>query len=222
MRIVFLTVTVFFLMLSCKKERQGSNVQESGQERQDSIAEKQYSSEEWDFEVGYPPQYEVGEFRLPGEAPLINIYDATNVKTPPYAIHEDASLAYLALLPKGFGVDAPSGDQMALGEWKGRLPLSFEVSEEESVVYLLENGEAWAYSLRLKNPPANWNQYATVFVHLRVDNFNAECIDETTAETKPMANCDPLGGNDLIKYYGTVDPESEEDLISILGSVEFK
>lgn len=226
MRFAILAITCLFLLLSCKNEQQGTSVQRDDRKDQDSIPAaslgKEYSSEQWGFEVEYPPHYKLGEFSLPGESPVINIYDSTNTKSPPYAIHEDAILSYIALLPEGFGVDAPSGDRKDLGEWEGDLPLSFDVVEEESMVYLLENGEAWAYSLRLDNSPINWNQYATVFVHIKVDGFKAECFDRSSGEVKPMAECDPLGGNDNIKYYGNLDSDSEGDLISILQNLEFE
>lgn len=180
-----------------------------------------YSSEQWSFSMEYPAEYEVEEFQLSGEIPVINIYDPADGKSPPFAIHEDASLSYVALLPEGYGVDAPAGRQQTYAEYPENLPISFEVDENESMVYLMENGGVWAYSLRLENPPEGWGQYAAVFVHVRVNDFKAGCINRETEEPKPMADCDPLGSRDEVQYFGEIDSESEENLLTIIQNLKF-
>lgn len=217
-----------FVLFSCKNDQQKNSVTEefSNQTTQDTAKSysslKNYSSEQWNFTAEIPPHFKVAEMQLPAETPVVNIYDTTNVKPPPYAIHEDASLSYIAVLPEGYGVDAPAGKQLTYNEWQGDINLNFEVDGEQSVIYLLENDEVWAYSFRLKYPPQGWNEYGSIFVHMKVDNYTAKCFDLSSGEEKSMSNCMPMGGSDQIKYFGRLDPESEEDLLKILSTIEFE
>jgi hypothetical protein len=216
-----------FVLFSCKNDQQKNSVPEESSVRttQDTVKSysgfKKYRSEQWSFTAEIPAHYDLAEMQLAAKTPVVNIYDTTNVKAPPYAIHEDAALSYIAVLPEGYGVDAPAGKQITYREWQGDINLNFEVDGEQSVIYLLENDEVWAYSFRLKYPPQGWNEYGSIFVHLKVDNYAAKCFDVSSGGEKSMSNCMPMGGSDQIKYFGKVDPESEEDLLKILSTIEF-
>ena len=217
---IFLLV---ILTAGCKEKKQEVDASEVKNETNSTKSETpgNYVSEKWQFEARFPEGYRAGKFELPAETPVVNIYDTSNVKPPPYAIHEDASLSYVAILPQGFGVDAPAGKQVSYKEWENEVPADFGINEESSIVYLLENGDPWAYSFRLQNPPEGWNRYGSIFLHIKVRDFEAKCFETSDGKEKIMANCDPLGGDDEIRYFGKVDPESEEDLMEILGNIRF-
>lgn len=220
-------IIVIALLLSCKNEQRNRSTQEQvSPSDPDTIANNTsspeiYSGEQWEFQVQVPSYFEVEELQLPGETPVVNIYDTTNVQAPPYAIHEEASLAYIALLPEGYGVDAPAGKRVSYGEWQQTLDVPFDIDEEQSVIYLLEDDEEWAYSLTPKNLPQGWNEYASIFVHFKVHNFEAECFSVRTGEEKTMSDCQPMGGEDEVRYSGELDPQSEEDLMEILSTLRF-
>lgn len=168
----------------------------------------------------FPAGYQTFDGELPGETPVINVYDKQNSQSPPYAIHENASASYIAFLPNGFGVDAPSGEQKTFREWGRNLPLSFEIDPVNSVVYFLENGQPWAASIKFYSPPPGWKDHGSIFVHYAVNNFKAECFSQDSNVKKAMEDCDPLGG-DQVTYSGAVSAESKDVLNHILESLYF-
>lgn len=223
MKTAFLYCAVFVACISCADEKKAPD---SLQAPAEEVAEKQkeslteYHSEKWNFSLAYPSSYEVAEGELPASAPVVNVYTPENESAPPLAIHENPQASYIAFLPEGFGVDAPSGTRKSFQEWGGSLPLSFDVDPVQSTVYLLESGEPWAASLRFYTPPTGWKDHGSIFVHFAVTDFKATCIDGDSKETKAMETCDPLGG-DEVKYFGKVDPESKEALHQVLENVSF-
>ncbi|SDL43527.1 Immunoglobulin-like domain of spore germination [Salinimicrobium catena] len=227
MRSFILAFITFFLMIACKDQNAEKKTEKKIQ--QDSIsvepeeelqASQDYVSEKWYFSLQVPTAYEVYSGELPAKAPVVNIYHPQNDKAPPYAIHENASASYIAFLPNGFGVDAPSGKRKSLKEWGKGFPLQFEINPNESMVYLLENGRPWALSLRFYSPPPGWDEYGSIFVHYAVNDFKAQCFSEASGDKKPMNQCDPLGG-DRVEYSGEVSSESMEALNSVLESLNF-
>lgn len=224
---------ILFLVLltisSCKNDSKNNN-QEQRTENSvtDTVMQKdpatqlsELRSEEWSVAFEYPDSLTVFEGHLPAETPVINIYDPDTAEEPPFGIHEDAGITYITIIPEGFGVDGPSGEQLSLNDWQGNLPVTFNINREDSRVYLLENGQPWAVSLRFYEAPPGWNDYGSIFIHYGVENYRSECEDTTTGETKAMEECDPLGGRDRMKFYGNVKPEAREALHSVLQNLYF-
>lgn len=217
----------FVLLISCKdrtEDRQPDRRSVEDSRINKTIEEpeltKDYVSEKWHFTLQFPAGYRVIEEELPGQTPVVNIYDSENEKAPPFAIHENAEASYIAFLPEGFGVDAPSGTKKSFREWERSLPVSFEIDPEKSTIYLLENGQPWAASIRFYSPPPAWKEHGSIFVHYAVNNFKAECFAEASGSKKAMQECDPLGG-DQVKYTGEISAESRKDLNKVLESVYF-
>ncbi|NJY64271.1 hypothetical protein HC174_16130 [Salinimicrobium sp. CDJ15-81-2] len=199
-------------------------------ERQEKISEtpapkvtsptKTYTSQKWHFSAEIPQGFKIYEGELPGESLVINFFDPEIEEEPPFAIHNDAEDAYIAVLPNGFGVDAPGGPRKTLKEWEGNLPLSFQVDPEASYVYLLENGKPWAVSMGFSTPPPGWNEYGSIYIFYKINNFKAECFSSNTGEKIDMNECNPMDG-DAMKFYGDVSEEKRETLNAILESLYF-
>ena len=227
MRTYFMMFSFLVVFFSCKDHKEGQKPDKevtrdttgAGEEREKQDL-KRYSSEKWHFTMQFPAEYQTFDGELPGETPVINVYDKQNKQSPPYAIHENAAASYIAFLPRGFGVDAPSGEQKTFREWGKNLPLSFEIDRVNSVIYLLENGQPWAASIKFYSPPPGWKDHGSIFVHYAVNNFKAECFSQNSNDKKGMEDCDPFGG-DRITYSGGVSAESKETLNLILGSLYF-
>lgn len=227
MKCYLVLLVAFLLLISCKEKTEDrqpdrefvgdSLVNETTEEPK---LTKDYVSEKWHFTLQFPAGYRVTEEELPGQTPVVNIYDSENEKAPPFAIHESAEASYIAFLPEGFGVDAPSGTRKSFKKWERSLPLSFEIDPDNSTVYLLENGQPWAASIRFYSPPPGWKELGSIFVHYAVNDFQAECFAEASGSKKAMKDCDPLGG-DQVKYYGEVSAESKEALNNVLESLYF-
>ena len=179
-----------------------------------------YTSQKWHFSAEIPEGFKIYEGELPGASPVINFYDSGIEKEPPFAIHNDASMAYIAVLPNGFGVDAPGGPRKSLQDWEETLPLSFQIDPDNSYAYLLESGEPWAVSLSFHTPPPGWNEYGSIYVFYEINNFRAECFSSNTGEEIPMNRCNPMEG-DAMKFYGNISEEKRSALNDILESLYF-
>lgn len=228
-RLCFLLLCIS--LLSCNQgQKKKKNVQEemadqtesSGKKANpvDTISLEKYSNNKYSFSLKFPKSLAVLESRLPGDVPVINIYEPDSGKNPPFSVHEQASLAYLAFLPEGYGVDAPSGDQVSLQEWEGSVPLEENFEKKESKIYRLKNGKAWAMSLRLKEQPKSWSPSGMIYVHFKVKNFQGECLDGKTGKTKPLNECEEMGGNDRLIYSGEVDDQCREELLDVLKTLK--
>lgn len=179
-----------------------------------------YTSQKWHFWAEIPQGFEIFEGQLPGESPVINFYDDSIEQQPLFGIHNDASMAYIAILPEGFGVDGPGGPRKSIQDWEGGLPLSFSVDQQNSFAYLMENGEPWAISLSFQSPPPGWNEYGGIYIFYEVNNFKAECFSANTGEAIAMEQCNPMEG-DAMKFYGNISEEKREALNDILESLYF-
>lgn len=209
------------IIFSCRNSGEKEQQKESTTPAPEPLGSTtKYTSQKWHFSAEIPQGFETYEGQLPGESPVINFYDSSIEQEPPLGIHNDASMAYMAILPKGFGVDGPGGPRKTLEEWKGELPLAFDIDNENSFAYLLENGEPWAISLSFHSPPQGWNQYGGIYIFYQVDDFRAECFSSNTGEEISMDLCNPMEG-DAMKFYGNVSDEKRGALNSILESLYF-
>lgn len=178
-----------------------------------------YKNDQWSFSLKYPENFILLESKLPGDAPVINLYSKDGQFHPPFAIHEEPENAYIAILPKGFGVDGPSGKQVPFSTIE-EVNFDAGINLHNSKAYLLESGEAWAYFLRFKNAPGNWAAYGGLFVHFPIKNFDARCMD-SSGNQKELNTCDPMG-NDEILYSGKIDARLKSQMINILETFQFK
>lgn len=230
MKIHVLLIFLLLLIFSCKQQQEttpgaGEDQTETPADKDreptgDSISYISYKNEGPGIKLEHPESFGTYEDMLPGDAPVVNVYDKQNEKEPPYAIHEDASLTYMAFLPEGYGVDAPAGKRKSFAEWEGRLPLNFPVDRQESFAYLLESGAPWAYIIRFHSAPEGWKEYGNIFIRLKVRDLKTECVDGETGELKPMKDCRALG-EDQIKRYGEVDRKAKSEINRILRSLYF-
>ncbi|SOC78633.1 Immunoglobulin-like domain of spore germination [Salinimicrobium sediminis] len=221
MRPIYFTL-IALIFFSCRNaaEKEQEETTSEAPEPKMTASTKNYTSQKWHFSAEIPEGFEIFEGELPGESPVINFFDPEIEEEPPFAIHNDAEDAYIAVLPKGFGVDAPGGPRRSFKEWKGDLPLSFQADPESSYAYLLENGEPWAISVRFQTPPPGWNEYGSIYVFYEVNNFRAECFSSNTGEEVDMKECNPMEG-DAMKFYGEVSEEKRSALNDILESLYF-
>ena len=221
----FIILFAFGTLIGCKNKEskdtrplEGKPTDLTENKRLQSLEE--YQNEKWDFSLQYPSNYALLESELPGNSPVINVYPGNSKYEPPFAIHEEPDNSYIAILPKGFGVDGPSGKRKNFMDWEPDEPLDIQIDREESKAYLLENGDAWAYFLKLDKQPEQWQKYGGVFVNFKTSEFKVECFDPESGEPKKMSDCDPMG-MDEVRYSGKVDKEDKKQLHEILNTIEF-
>lgn len=227
MRAVLLLILIC-ICFSCKNnaESDSENTPISSEKQTKKIQQKpaeieDYENDKWGFLLSHPENFKILESQLAGDVPVINLYPENLKANPPFAIHEKPEMAYIAILPEGFGVDGPSGEQMSFAKWKSAPDFEIDLNTKESKVYQLENGEAWAYYLRFKQPPKGWSEYGGIFVHFGVSDFKATCFNSKSGESKPMSECDPMG-EDKVKYSGEIDTTTKNQILKILKSFKFK
>lgn len=223
MKISLLSIFILLVAFGCKNNTETTEVPKK-LKNNDTITKtnskfQKYVDSTWNFALEYPSDFKVAKGQLPGKSSVINVYPKKYEITEPLVIHEEPELAYIAFLPKGFGVDGLSGRQISISEWKANPGLSFNINKNDSRVYLLENGEAWAYFLRFYQSPEKWSKHSGIFVHYQIENFNAICIS-ADGKSKLMQQCDPLG-EDEVRIFGEIKEESKKQLDKIMSSLYF-
>ncbi|WP_157893283.1 Gmad2 immunoglobulin-like domain-containing protein [Salegentibacter sediminis] len=219
MKYTYYILLVLLIFSSCKEKSEKEPETEKTETTPDGESLKNYSSPDFQLRFEYPDNYKVIEDSLPGKAPVINVFRKNNPGEPPFVIHEDFGNAYISFLPRGYGVDGPSGVQKSLEEFGNPLPLSFEIDKQKSRVYLLNNGELWGLYLRFATPPETWSEYGGIFVRYKVRDFEARCKSSANKEI-PMEECDPLGGDEIL-YFGKVEEKSKQEIDGIIKSLWF-
>lgn len=219
MKYTIYILVVFLSFLSCKEKPDKELKTRENRSSAVKKSSKQYNSKDFQLVFEFPENYEVREDSLAGKAPVINVFRKNNTGTPPFGIHEGFENAYISFLPRGFGVDGPSGIQKKMEEFSNPLPLSFGIDKQKSRVYLLNNGEVWGFYLRFATPPETWSEYGGIFVRYKVRDFEARCKTSENKET-PMEECDPLGGDEIL-YFGKVEEKSKQEIGEIIKSLWF-
>lgn len=222
----FLIVLFILTILGCKNSTE-SESSPANQNKQEKISQtgddtgflKNYTNSKWQFSVKYPEGYRVFEAEIAG-VPVVNIYSASNSYNPPLGIHEKADKAYLAVLPQGLGVDGPSGKRKKLSETEEDYFPELQLNKDQSIAYFLESGEPWAFFLNFQEQPKNWSEYAGVFVHFKIENFESICLDKNGNKVS-MEDCAPPGDEHII-LKGDIEKDSRDKLMQIVKSFSFK
>lgn len=222
----FLIIFCFLLILGCKNsdnsERSSEEKdlqQQTSQPDGSTPLQKSYANTKWGFSMKYPEGYKILESEVSG-GPVINIYPGSNSYNPPFGIHEEANNAYLAVLPQGLGVDGPSGKRKKLSEAEESYFPELPLNKNESTAYFLESGEPWAFFLNFQKSPKEWSDYAGLFVHFKIENFESICLDKNGNKVS-MEDCAPPGDEHII-LKGDIEKDSREKLMQIVKSFSFK
>ncbi|TQD38835.1 Gmad2 immunoglobulin-like domain-containing protein [Haloflavibacter putidus] len=215
-------IFTFFIVFGCvdTKKKKTTTTEGARDLKNETVETKQYQSKEFQLQASIPPEYAILESKLPGDVPVINFYAKNSGEKPPFAYHEKPGLSYIVVMPKGFGTETPNGKREKLAEWNGSFKTGFALDKEKSTIFLLENGQAWAYLLTPASLPKNWDAYGKIFVHFDVNNFESKCFTRDNTE-KPMAQCEVMGGTDRLALYGEVDSFSKNKINSILKDLQF-
>lgn len=215
------------LMLGCgnssnseSSSRNDRNEQQKKPSSEDEAGlQKSYTNNEWRFTLKYPRGYQTMESEVAG-MPVINIYSGSNSYNPPFGIHEEANNAYVSILPQGLGVDGPSGKRKKLSETEEDYFPELPLNKNESTAYFLKSGEPWAFFLNFQEQPKNWSDYAGVFVHFKIENFESICLDKNGNKVS-MEDCAPPGDEHII-LKGDIEKDSRDKLMQIVKSFSFK
>lgn len=222
MKISLLSILILLVTFGCKNIPDSSKTTNSQIQKETVKPNKKtqkYVDSTWNFVLEYPSGYRILQGELTENTSIINVYSKNVEITEPPAVHEEPELAYIAFLPQGYNVDEVLGKQKAIIAWETNLDLSFHINKNDSRVYLLENGDAWAYYLSFSHAPEKWDKYGGIFVHYQIENFNASCTS-AKGESKPVQECDSLT-EDTLRISGEINKESKKQLDKIMSSLYF-
>lgn len=228
-----LLLLFLLISLSCntsdKKDNQSQNESGSAVVSQNNLLDtadyewQKYTNAKYHFSFEYPDNWKVYDNTKEDKYPVvINVYNFTfqrNIELP-LRVHEDPKLSYLSFFPEGFGVDGPSGDRIKLEEAGTNAPLSFDVDQQKSVAYQLNDGQVWGYLIKPVSSPPGWKSDGFIFVQIGVKGHYTKCFDAEGKE-KPVANCNVMGGKDRLIRYGEVKKDQRQQVDRILSSLHF-
>lgn len=167
-----------------------------------------YENQQYGFRVQYPSGWQVAEFLEGNVSPAFNIYktgaDADESKLP---FTHFSNATHVSIYPHGIpteGVSSENRDSVVETRQETRIKKDF----------LLVNGNPWASIFYFEDIPGSWRDWGFVWIGLFVSNESFDCLRENRAI--PIENCDPLTGDNLIRYGKTSgrDRDIEEKIIS--------
>lgn len=182
-----------------------------------------FVNETYRFSTEIPEDWKPFVDQIGEGLPVINFIpkNKTAAIDLPVSMQTTTSLSHIDVHPKGHDSGYPIGRNHRLVLFEGSVPASSKWDRERSRVYVLGNGEVWAYVLYPKSPPAGWAEEGFIFAQIAIDNFSSDCFDDITNLRKEMDQCKPLEGDEVL-YYGRVDPTDQQYILHVLESLELK
>lgn len=224
----FLFIGFLLLLISCNQPA-GSDRREEARDTTETAGavEAAYSWEDFQNEafgvkLRKPASWETLATSPSDAFTILNIYPSNREESVelPLTVHVEAKVSYLSFFPKGFGTELPSGRRVSYAKAEREVPVSFPIKKESSSVFMLENGQIWAYLLRPVRPPSGWDEEGFLFAQVAVEHFDVRCFDDETGEPLPMEDCDHLLG-DRIERRGTLIEKEQDAVLHMLQSVQF-
>ncbi len=168
----------------------------------------------------FPENWEFKKTSRGGNFPIINAFlldDKSSIELPA-TVHANPEISYIGIFPKGYGTELPFSKTRKMTD--DDPSLTFDVNQNKTTVFLLENDQVWSYYIVPASPPANWSDDGFIFAQIAAENIEIKCFDEETGDEIKMSECDPMTG-DEIKRFGSTTNERHQDIKSILQSIQF-
>ncbi|UII25466.1 Gmad2 immunoglobulin-like domain-containing protein [Fulvivirga maritima] len=180
-----------------------------------------YTTTKFHFTLEVPDNWKVEDTKNSRGLSVVTLFSSAYdlVAKPPFDFIEYPKITYITMHPDGGSHPEPLGSKINLQGWNKDLPVDFQLNRDSSLVYILNDGEPWAYLLKPSNPPKGWSDSGFIFVHLGVSDFSARCFDNT-GKPKPISAYDMSAG-DKMTYYGEVKDEEKETVQHIMNSLYF-
>lgn len=182
---------------------------------------KPFANQEFNFSTEIPEKWVEATNQLEEGLPVINFVPQNKAASTelPISMQTTTSLSHIDVHPKGHKSGYPIGKSHRLAIYEGTVPASGMWDHERSRVYVLGNGEVWAYLLYPKSKPIGWAEEGFIFAQIAIENFSSECFDDITNQRKSMDTCKPLEGDEVL-YYGRVNAEEQQYVKHALQSLE--
>lgn len=179
-------------------------------------------NDDYHFQLEAPAAWQTFQTEESDAFKIVNYYhNPQNINIDlPIAIHVDATVSHVSFYPEGYGTELPFSRQKTFDEMNAEPPVGFPVKRNESIAFMLENGETWAYLLRPASSVEKWEDNGFLFAQIAIENFETECFDEATGNPLPAEKCDPMAG-DSVAYHGNIDMQAKTAVFHIMKTLEF-
>lgn len=183
---------------------------------------KNASNEVYHFSTEIPERWTETTNTTEDGSVIINMYPGAKIASAdlPIAIQTAPTIDHIDIYPKGLSSKFPYGENLRLRKFNGKVPAASMWDQNKSRVFLLGNGEVWAYWLYPEDRPSGWDKDGFIFAQVAIDNFTSDCYDAITGDYKEMQICKPIKG-DRLEYYGRVNPESQAYVKHALAELAF-
>ena len=187
------------------------------------LAFKPFANQDYSFSTEIPEAWTEVTNHLKEGQPVINFVSQNKAATVdlPISMQTTTSLSHIDVHPKGHDSGYPIGRNHRLFVYEGSVPASEMWDDQRSRVYVLGNGEVWAYLLYPKSTPVGWEKEGFIFAQIAIENFSSECFDDITNQRKSMESCKPLEGDEVL-YYGRLNAEDQQYVLHTIKSLELK
>lgn len=198
---------------------------ETDTEQLEAIGElvfKNTSNDVYRFSTEIPENWSEATNTTEDGSVIINLYPKDQVASSdlPIAIQTQPTIAHIDMYPKGLSSKFPYGENLRLRKFTGKVPAASMWDQNRSRVFLLGNGEIWAYWLYPEDRPEGWEKDGFIFAQVAIDNFTSDCYDAITGDYKEMQLCKPIKG-DRLEYYGRANPKSWAYVQHALAGLNF-
>jgi hypothetical protein len=177
-------------------------------QNQEEIEGGALESAEHGFSLSYSEGWQVADSMLP-YVDSYNVYIPVEGEVPPFTHHNNVT--NVSIFPDGVPTEGVFSQIAPINFTAG-----FEISQENSIMFVLDDGTPFAAYIRPVTLPVGWTEPGFVWVRIRVENLNASCFDDGTAV--PLEQCDPFTGHE-VRWSGTVNPEHWQEAFEVLNSM---
>lgn len=229
--LVFSLLLCIGFFISCTAEQNPASAGQSSEARSETeektalmpLEMQDYSNPSYHVKTEIPEAWTHVSNEIGSGLPVINLLPTTAVSEAelPLVMQTAIGLTHIDIFPQGHDSGYPIGKNQRLAIYEGSVPGGNSWDKERSRVYLLGNGEIWAYVLYPDSPPTGWNKEGFVFAQIAIDNFSSECFDDLTGYRKDMQQCQPLEGDEVV-YYGRLSPEGNSAVHYALREMDLK
>ena len=189
-------------------------------EIEDTSLSKNIKEARYGISIKLPTSWKLKTVKNNHEPASIIMYpESIDYASKSFGLHGDASFSYIIIYPEGLGTELPFSDSRTFKQAEPDLQLPFEVSLNDSRIFLLENKNVWAYFIVPQTPPVSW-KHGFVFAQIGVDEFSQNCFGQDGLP-KDSTACDPLSG-DIVVRKGKIRTATAATVRRILNNIQLK
>ncbi|PIR82395.1 hypothetical protein COU20_02635 [Candidatus Kaiserbacteria bacterium CG10_big_fil_rev_8_21_14_0_10_59_10] len=190
-------------------------------EERNGVPEEPVAEEEWalftnevyGFEFRYPAQWRTAsstEFE-----PIFNAYSplpAGSAETPPFIHHHNVT--NVSVFPMGVPTEGLFASSQPVN-----FPVGFPIAPG-SMMFTLADGTPFAAYLVPVSRPQSWGEAGFVWIRARIEGAETRCF--SGEEELSMEECDPLGTDHRIEWYGDVSAQEWNELLTVVRDMELR